>query len=226
MRMIHKIVKKVLSFTLLPFLRIYLNSPRTYQYQGINLRIIPGVFHPGFFFSTQFLLKYIKHLPLNGRSFLELGAGSGLISFYANLKGAKVTASDISTNVIQNIAFNQLKNGVNFEVIHSDLFTEFGDRKFEMILINPPYFKRNPKSEADYAWYCGENSEYFIRLFSELNNFICNESLVFMILSEECAIVEIKQIAKQNNFVLKVVKRKRIWLEENFIFEVKAIISQ
>ena len=226
MKALRKVFQKILSFTLFPFLKIYLTKSRTYKYDGILLTIPPGVFHPGFFFSTNFLLSFILHLSLKGKTFLELGAGSALISFCVSKRGALVTASDISTTVIQNIEVNQKINHQLFEIIQSDLFANFSKRIFDIVVINPPYYKREPQSEEDYAWYCGENSEYFIRLFSELKDFITTESIVLMVLSEDCAVDEIKQIAYRNNFVLKNVKRKRIWLEENFIFEIKSTTNE
>ncbi|MEZ4765877.1 MAG: hypothetical protein R3C26_22645 [Calditrichia bacterium] len=39
------------------FLR-YTASERGYRYGDIRIRVKPGVFHPGFFFSTKVLLKY------------------------------------------------------------------------------------------------------------------------------------------------------------------------
>src|SRR5205085_2367128 len=84
-----------------PALRRYLSRERVYRYEGISLQIHPEVFHPGFFFSTKLLLRYLLQLPLHQRSLLELGAGSGLISFAAARAGADVTASDINPVAVQ-----------------------------------------------------------------------------------------------------------------------------
>ncbi len=222
MNIIRKIFRKILSISLQPILKRYLDSPRNYSYQDLKLRIAPGVFHPGFFFSTTFLLDHLKALNLHEKSFLELGAGSGLLSFYANTQGAQVTASDISETVLSNITFNQQVNHQKFRLIHSNLFKDIPAQKFDIIVINPPYYKRNPKTDAEYAWYCGEGLDYFYNLFQSLRDYILSESVVLMVLSEDCDVSEIKSIAAKNNFTLKEIKRKRIWMEENYIFQLKS----
>lgn len=221
MQIVRKLFLKILSYTLLPLLKVYLSKPRTYTYKGIRLLIAPGVFHPKFFFSTQFLLRYINTLPLKGKTFLELGAGSGLLSFNAHKLGAIVTASDISATAIEYIIKNQESNKAKFEVVLSDMFQKIKPQQFDVIAINPPYYKKNPISEADRTWYCGEHAEYFVHLFSQLADFINSNSLVLMVLSEDCDLKGIKEIAARHNFYFTEVKRKRIWLELNAVFEIK-----
>ena len=117
MRFFRKILLFIFSFSLQPLLKKYLSKPRNYRYQELNLVIYPGVFHPGFFFSTQFLLKQLSQLELKDKRVLELGAGSGLISFVVKQMGGIITASDISENVVRNIKLNQKSNNFFFEVI-------------------------------------------------------------------------------------------------------------
>ena len=134
--------------------------------------------------------------------------------------GGIIIASDISENVVRNIKLNQKSNNLFFEVIQSDLFDKIPKTTFDVICINPPYYKRQIQTEADFAWYCGENLEYFKALFRSLANYVHSKSLVLMVLSEDCAINEIKEIALANCFDLKLLKSKKIWLEENYIFEI------
>ena len=67
----------------------------------LNWKYPPEVFHPGFFFSTRLLLKLYQTIAIAGKSFLEPGCGSGLISIYAAKKGAIVTATDINPVAIE-----------------------------------------------------------------------------------------------------------------------------
>jgi release factor glutamine methyltransferase len=98
------VLKHIVAYTYKPLLVKYLSKTRVYNWEDIKLLIPPEVFHPGFFTSTQLLLQYLKRFSLNERSFLELGAGSGLIAIYAAKKGAMVTATDISP-----VAYEYLK---------------------------------------------------------------------------------------------------------------------
>lgn len=213
-------IKHITTRLYKPLLVKYLSATRMYTYKGIRLVIPPAVFHPGFFFSTRLLLRYIAKLPLKGKTFLEPGAGSGLIAMYAAREGAQVTASDINQVAIHSLEMNSRSNRISLTVIHSDLFTNIPVQQFDMIAINPPYYKKQPKTPADYAWYCGEQGEYFQQLFSSLQWYMHPESIVLMVLSDGCDLEMIKGMAAENSLRLNCVFEKRNWLEVNFIFRV------
>src|SRR4029079_10565830 len=105
-------LKHIVAHTYKPLLVKYLSKTRVYRYKDIRLSIAPGVFHPGFFFSTQLLLQYISKLPLQGKRFLELGCGSGLISIAAAKMGAMVTATDINPLATEYLKENSRRNNV------------------------------------------------------------------------------------------------------------------
>lgn len=180
----------------------------------------PQVFHPGFFFSTRILLQYIIALTLQGKRFLELGAGSGLISIHAAKKGAIVTATDISPVAIECLRRNGGQNKVKIDTIQSNLFADIPGQLFDVIAINPPYYKKDPQTMADHAWYCGENGEYFQQLFSNLARYIHKNSVVLMVLSEDCDIDMIREMASNNGFNMKVKVRKRSAWEYLYIYEI------
>ncbi len=191
-----------------------------YRYEDITLQIPPQVFHPGFFFSTRLLLNHIKQLPLEGRTFLEPGCGSGLISMYAAKKNAVVTATDINPVAIEFIKKNSKLNGVELTIIYSDLFKAIPEKQFDIIAINPPYYKKQPRTASDYAWFCGENGEYFTKLFDGLHHYMHNDSTVLMVLFEGCDLEMIENIAAENGFDLHCVLTRKNLLEKNFIFKI------
>src|SRR5688500_12707644 len=182
------ILKHIVARTYKPLLTRYLSKLREYSYGDIHLQIHPQVFHPGFFFSTKLLLQYISALSLQGQRLLELGAGSGLISIHAAKNGAIVTATDINPVAIEFLKKNGRQNEVELTIIQSDLFRHIPEQAFDIIAINPPYYKKQPLTEKDYAWYCGENGEYFQELFSKLGEYVHKNSFVMMVVSEECDI--------------------------------------
>lgn len=204
-----------------PLLVKYLSATRTYTYKGIRLVIPPAVFHPGFFFSTRLLLRYIAKLPLKNSSFLELGAGSGLIAMYAAREGAQVTASDINQVAIQSLEMNSRSNRIPLTVITSDLFADIPKQPFDIIAINPPYYKKQPQTPAQYAWYCGEQGEYFQQLFRNLKMYMHAQSMVLMVLSDGCDLEMIRSMAVDCGFKLICVLEKKNWLEVDYIFRVE-----
>jgi release factor glutamine methyltransferase len=214
-------LKHIVAHTYKPLLVKYLSKTRTYRYGDIKLEIPQQVFHPGFFFSTRLLLNYIKQLPLQNKNFLEPGCGSGLISIYAAKKGANVTATDINPIAIEFIKKNAEQNKVELTIIESDLFEKIPEQRFDVIAINPPYYKKQPETLQDYAWYCGENGEYFVALFKALGNYIHDDSQVLMVLFDGCDLEMIENLAAQNGFNLQCVQTHKNLLEKNFIFKIE-----
>jgi release factor glutamine methyltransferase len=200
---------------------VYTSKEREFSHKNITVKVLPGVFHPGLFFSSKMLLNFIDTLNLESKTFLELGAGTGIISILAAKNGAVVYASDISTKAVDNIKMNAAKSNVQINLFTSDLFKNIPDMRFDYIIINPPYYNRDPKEEEEYAWFCGSNFEYFKSLFNSLSNYISKDSKVFMILSEVCDIQKIKSIGMENEFVWNLKMKSRFWGEKNFIFEIK-----
>lgn len=185
------------------------------------LEVPPQVFHPGFFFSSQLLLEYVSRLNLRGSSFLEPGAGSGLISFYAAQDGARVTATDINPVAIEYLLKNSEKNNVDIRVIHSDLFDCIPKEQFDIIAINPPFYRKDPETWKDHAWYCGKNGEYFSELFNDLSHYIHKDSITLMVLCDGCDLKMIRASAERNNFSLNLVLTKQNILEKNFIHKIE-----
>lgn len=218
--MLRKALKYITGKTWQPFVASYLSQPRIYRYKGIRLTIPPQVFHPAFFFSTRYLVKYLSKLDLNNKTFLELGAGSGLISFFAEKKGATVTATDINRTAIEYLEKNKKENNSRINIIHSDLFNNIPQQQFDIIVINPPYYKKQPQTELEHAWFCGENGEYFDRLFRDIRPYIHKDTTAYIILSDDGDIPMVKVIATKHHCTLSLTDKKNMLLETNFIYRI------
>ena len=214
------ILKPVLNRILPPLVRFHLRKPRRYRHDGLELVINPGVFHPGMYLSTQYFLEFIGKLELKGRSALELGAGSGLISLWCARAGVEMTASDISSLAVQNISEGAERNSLKLEIVQSDLFQDLPAKQFDYIFINPPYYPGTPTDEAAHAWYCGPEFEYFQRMFSGLGNHTHAGSRVLMILSEDCELDRIKGIGEEHGWKMTETDRQKRKGEWNYIFDL------
>src|SRR5262249_12383876 len=142
-------------------------------------------------------------------------------SLVAEKKGAIVTATDVSKKAIENITLNKRSTNAAFEIIHSDLFQNIPRKMFDVIVINPPYYKGKILNDSQYAWYAGEHLEYFQKLFAQLSPYMHVKSNVMMILSDECDIKGIQSIAAGCQMKFHQVLAKKKFMETNFIFELK-----
>lgn len=215
------VIRHIVSNTYKPLLTRYLSKTRVYRYKHLRLQIAPEVFHPGFFFSTQMLLQYVSELQLQKKEFMELGCGSGLISMIATEKGARVTATDINPIAVAFLKKNCQYNKLEMEVLQSDLFNDLPGKQYDIIAINPPYYKKDPVTIQDHAWFCGEKGRYFERLFGSLAAYIHSGTEVLMVLFDGCDMHMIAGFASANNFVLTCVQSKQNLLEKNFIFKIE-----
>jgi release factor glutamine methyltransferase len=221
-----KIFKRIISFFLIPLTRWYLLKERQYSYRDVRVTVFQGVFHPGLFYSTKFLIDYLQTQSIKNKALLELGCGTGLLSIIAAQNGAVVTATDLSPRAIENITFNAKQNRVRIEIIHSDLFDRIGLKPFDWIVINPPYYARSIETEEELAWHCGEEFEYFKKLFSTLKNYMHSTTRVIMVLTLGCELDKIVEIAKTHQFRFELLQEKNVLFDgKDFLYGIKPINS-
>lgn len=213
-------LKKITHPILKLGLQLYYSKPRKYCYETICIKVHPDVFPPHLTLSTKILLDFIKDIDLKNKTFLELGCGSGIISLFASQKEAKVIATDINKIALDYLNINANKNNLQVEILQSDLFEKLENFTFDYIVINPPYYPKKPKNIKENAWFCGENFEYFEKLFQELPNFISDFNFCYMILSEDCEIEKIKTIALKNGIIFKLIITNKTLGEKNYIFSL------
>jgi release factor glutamine methyltransferase len=168
------------------------------------------------------MLQYLSNIDVAGKTFLDVGTGSGAIAIVAAKRGAIVTAIDLSKLAVDNAILNAKRNNVDIQTFHSDLFSNLSPATFDFIFINPPYYPRTPGSDAELAWYCGEDFQYYQKLFSTLGNFMHANTNVVMVLSKGCDLSQIFKIAADHQFKLEVLLEKLVLFEEkNFLFIIK-----
>lgn len=218
--MFKKLKKIIFPIAKFAFDKYHLKQ-RNYTYQGIRVKISAEVFPPHFTISTKILLEHIKPLEITGKNFLELGCGSGIISLFAASKGAIVTASDINQVAIDELKEASIQNEIPVNVVYSDLFDNLSDHTFDYIIINPPYYPKAPKNDKERAWFCGEDFEYFKKLFAQLPMQIAPNT--WMILSEDCEIEHIKKLAAMNGLSFELILETSVVKEKNYIFSIQKL---
>lgn len=215
-----QIIKKITHPFLKRITNFWFSRPRKYSYKNIKVVVHPEVFPPHYTISTKILLDFIDGINLTEKSFLELGCGSGIISLFAASKDAKVTATDINKKAIEYLKKSSVKNNIPITVLYSDLFLNLKNKSFDYIFINPPYYPKLPKNQKEKAWFCGENFEYFQNLFQQLST-RKKTATIYMILSEDCKIEIIKNIASKYQFKFTIILEKTVLKEKNYIFKIE-----
>lgn len=214
------LIKRILH----PFLKKWYDrkarNPYPFEYKSIRITIYPGVFSPKLTISTKLFVDFIETLELNDKRVLELGAGSGIISFFCASRGANVTASDISDSAIEGLKNNSEQINQPIRVVKTPFFDDLNE-DFDFVFINPPYYPRDPQNEEEKAWFCGSSFEYFKGLFNNIDQRKYTNEKIFMILSEDCKIDQIKTVASNFNCSLTEIRTLTRWKETNYIYQVR-----
>jgi release factor glutamine methyltransferase len=213
--------RKIYSWFAKPVISWYLRKERPYTYKNLVLRVPPGVFHPGFFFSSEFMARFIDRLDLRGRKLLEVGAGSGLLSLIAFSKGADVTCLEINASAIPALRSNFEKNfsgRPGFKIYQSDLFEKIPVQEFDVIVVNPPYFFKDPENDSSYAWYCGRSGRFFSDFFKHARPYLQEKGEILMCLAENCDIRRIQEIAMSAGYQGSCIHSEKVKWEMNFLY--------
>lgn len=214
-------IRKLLTRFYRPILGRYLQSDRNYKHKGLKLFIPKGVFHPAFFGSSKVLIAFLEQQPLAGKTVLEIGCGSGMVALSAARQGARVSAVDISTAAVAATQNNARLNQLDLSVFSSDIFENIPIQSFDLIVCNPPYYSRRPETEAEHAWYTGEDFAFFHRFFEQVKPFSKRGAKVYLVLGASCDLVAIDAIASAWECILTPVFHQRRVFEVFTIYELK-----
>ncbi|WSA81599.1 methyltransferase [Streptomyces sp. NBC_01799] len=119
---------------------------------------LPGVYAPQH--DTRLLMVALdrEHVAA-GSDVLDLGTGSGALAVRAAQLGGRVTAVDIARCAVATTRLNALLHRQRITVRHSDLASALQDRRYDLILCNPPYVPaphaRVPTHGSSRAWDAG-----------------------------------------------------------------------
>lgn len=129
-------------------------------------------------YTTEYLveksIKYFKKLNINKPVILDLCTGSGCIAITLKkeFKDSIIYASDISKKALKLAKKNAKKNEVNIIFIKSNLFKNLKNKKFDLIISNPPYVSTSEKLQKQL------NFEPKIALFSKNNGFYHTDEIL------------------------------------------------
>lgn len=136
----------------------------------LNGRYIRGIDDVWVMFPHETLL-FIDRLKESGETALDLASGSGAISLFLADQFNQVFSLDINPKAIQYAKFNAMLNGVENKIVnlHSDMFANIKDRKFDFICWNGPTVAmpeiKNAKQVYPLYTYGGHDGAEFTKRF-------------------------------------------------------------
>lgn len=176
------------------------------EFMGLNFFVNENVLipQPDTEIIVEETLKKCKELLQKNDKIkiLDLCTGSGAIAIsLANSLGdkAEVFASDISAKALEVAKYNNEKNCTNVRFIESDLFERMQEKKFNIIVSNPPYIRstvinnlpKQVQNEPHLALDGGEDGlEFYKKIIEQACNHIKNGYLILEIGYDQKADVE------------------------------------
>jgi len=165
--------------------------------------------------ETEELVRLMLKEDLDGKEILDIGTGSGCIaiSLAKNLPNAKVTAIDISIDALEVAKENAKLNNVNIEFINADIFEYQSQKKYDIIVSNPPYVLESEKPlmkknvldfEPELALFVEDNNalKYYKSILKFSSNHLINNGFLIFEINENYSteLQFICKLIKYNNF--------------------------
>ena len=173
---------------------------------------LPGVFAPR---SDTWMLADVVRAQdaLQGADVLELGTGSGAIAVAAAQGGARaVTVVDVSRRALATAWLNARLNGVRVAARRGDLFEPVADRRFDIVVSNPPYLPGStiPKRGAQRALEGGTDGRALIeRICADVGHHLRPGGIVLLVHSSVNDVPRTLHALEQGGLPADVVARQR-----------------
>ena len=161
--------------------------------------------------ETEELVRLILKEDLYGKEILDIGTGSGCIaiSLAKNLPNSNVTAVDICKDAMEVAKENSKLNNVNIEFINTDIFEFKSEKKYDLIVSNPPYVLKSDKTlmsenilnfEPEIALFVDDSNhlKYYEKIIDFSKNHLNKNGQIFFEINDKKS-KDFKNILKLNN---------------------------
>lgn len=178
---------------------------------GEDITVLPGVMSPKYDWAGVYMIDYLPK-DFSGQDVLELGPGSGLVSVFAGLRGAKsITAADINPEAIENTKINFQKfNLPNAVAVVSDVFSNVPKKEYDSIIFNLPYHDGVPANDLEKGVI--DADYYAMEIFlHEVKDFLKKEGRLYLGFSQSGDVARFKKALEKNNIQVDDFEEKNEW---------------
>lgn len=196
--------------------RATLERPDDCALFGLDLLIEPGVLHPAHFASSRLMARHLLSRDLHGQTVADVGTGSGLLGLVAARAGASVTATDINPAAVECARANALRNRLDgrFKVVVSDVLDAVpADRRFDLVVTNPPFYPRAPESMPDHAFAAGVDHGFFTKLALGLPGRLTRNGALLLVHSSDEEFAPVALVLDRAGLAPRVVQESRGFFE-------------
>lgn len=187
-------------------------------WQSFEIEVNETVYDPS---EDSFLLAN-QMVDCLGKSFLDMGCGSGIQSLAAAQKGAlSITLVDQNKVALDNARSNIQRYfpKVSIDLIQSNLFEKVGKKEFDVICFNPPYVPT--EGSPDIRLDGGLKGRDFLDLFLEQAPNYLNPNGVILFLQTSINDEEETIKKYQKDFDLIKIKSQNLFFESLSVWEMR-----
>lgn len=202
------------------------------SFYGLNFVCSPSALIPRP--ETEELVDWIIKSESAKITILDIGTGNGCISVSLANNGFIVDALDISYSALDLAKKNAFQNKVDINFIEADIFNYDSNKKYDLIVSNPPYVRESEKKmmsknvlnfEPSLALFVDDidplkyynailkfannNLEINGKIYFEINEYLYNDMKELLLNYGYTKINIKKDIFKKNRFISAILKKKK-----------------
>ena len=201
------------------------------SFYGFNFVCSPSALIPRP--ETEELVDWIVKSESAKITILDIGTGNGCISVSLANNGFIVDALDISYSALDLAKKNAFQNKVDINFIEADIFNYDSNKKYDLIVSNPPYVRESEKKmmsknvlnfEPSLALFVDDidplkyynailkfannNLEINGKIYFEINEYLYNDMKELLLNYGYTKINIKKDIFKKNRFISAILKKR------------------
>jgi release factor glutamine methyltransferase len=193
---------------------------------GLHLRVLPGVFNPALHFTSGALAELLKKpgVVKQGAKVLDIGTGSGVLAVASVLAGGGcVVAVDANPAAVECARLNARRYGVlgQVSVRQGDMFAPADGERFDLVIVNPPYFRGEPRDSAQRAYMAGADFQWIRRFGLGLPSVLAPGGKALMVVGDAAETVAILAVLREVGISARHAGHREYLAETVEFFELR-----